>query len=332
MRKIIVMLILTAALLKVSYANDSISSKIVFYREYNYYGSAISHKVYVNGVEIVKLKNNSYFEYPCTPGEYSIQVGNYKETFMRLTVEEGKTYYLRFGMRTGTWNAIPELVLVDSISAYPAIYQGNMRNLNATPTLNRPKGRFGFNIGFGGGFSSVPMVTTTDGKESTLSFGGGFVFGFKYGYELNKNFDLAFDASYQFSSLSPTINNGDVTFGRWIFSLTPSYIIPISDGETMRIKLGAGIDGYVGNGLNIDLSKLQGGFSEDWSYKSTAGFHLSAIFEMNTSSKWSLSYGLKWYNVSYSFESGGLHYPTDNKLKEPNGSGIDFVVGVYYHF
>ncbi|MGC8823158.1 MAG: DUF2846 domain-containing protein [Bacteroidales bacterium] len=292
----------------------------------------MSHKVYVNGLEITRLKNNSYFEFPCAPGEYSIQVGNYKETYMRLPVEEGKTYFIRFGFRTGTWSAIPELILVDSISAYPTVYQGNMRNLNITPVEARPKGRLGISFGLGGGFASIPVVKINDNKESNISFGGGFVFGFKYGYELSKYFDLAFDACYQFSSLSPTINNGDVTFKRWIFSLTPSLIIPISDGETMRIKLGAGIDGYVENSLNFHLSKISGGFSEDWSYKNTAGYHVSVIFEMNASSNWSFNYGLKWYTVSYSFESGGLHYPTDNNLKEPNGSGIDLVVGIYYHF
>ncbi|HOK99145.1 MAG TPA: hypothetical protein PLD12_08410 [Bacteroidales bacterium] len=72
MQKNFILLILFLVLLQRSYANDGTTSKIVFYREYNYYGSAIAHKIYVNGVEIAKLKNNSYFEYPCTPGEYSI--------------------------------------------------------------------------------------------------------------------------------------------------------------------------------------------------------------------------------------------------------------------
>lgn len=333
MQKNFILLILFLVLLQRSYANDGTMSKIVFYREYNYYGSAIAHKIYVNGVEIAKLKNNSYFEYPCTPGEYSIQIGNFKETYMRLMVEANKTYYLRFGIRAGVWTTIPELVLVDSVSAYPAIYQGNMRDMKTMPVLDRPKSRLGFNIGFGGGFESIPMVTTTDGKESKISFGGGLVLGIKYGYEVSKKFDLAFDANYEISSLGPRINNGDVTFERWILSLTPSYIIPIGDGETMRIKLGGGIDGYFGNILSIDLSRLSGGFSEDWTYKNTLGYHLSAIFELNASPRWSFHYGLKWYTVSYTFESGGAHYPLDgNKLKEPSGTGLDFIISFCYHF
>ncbi len=315
------------------YCNDSISSKIVIYREYNYQGSAVSYKVFVGDSTLVKLKNNSYYEYSCLPGEYGIQIGNFKETKMNLKVEQNKTYYLRFGLRTGVWSAIPELLLVDSISAYPVINSGSIRKLDEhnTPMI-RPKNRFGLNLNGGFGFESTPMLTTIDGRESTISFGGGYAIGLKYGYEITKHLDLAIDLNYQVSDLNPNLRNADVSFRRGIISVTPSYIIPIDGGDAMRIKLGAGLDRYIGSELSLDLSELIWDFKEKWSYKSSLGYHVNAIFELNVSENWSFNYGLKWYNVAYTFKKGNNYYPTEQNLESPNGSGIDFLFGLYYHF
>jgi hypothetical protein len=333
MRKQILFLGIFLAFMHSSYCNDSILSKVIFYREFNYQGSAISYKVLVEDSMVVKLKNNSYFSYSCLPGEYNFQINNFQNTKLHLKVEQGKTYYLRFGIRMGFWSGIPELLLVDSVSAYPSINNGSMRKLDIQNNpLILPKNRFGLNANMGGGFESFPMATTNVGKESTISFGGGYGIGLKYGHEFNKHFDLAIDLNYQFSDLIPFLNNADVTFGRGIISITPSYILPIDGGDAMRIKFGAGLDDYFGSALTIDLSKLTNGFNDEWKYKNSLGYHLSAIFELNISDNWSFNYGLKWYNVSYSFNKSNHRYPTVNKLKSPNGSGIDFLCGIYYHF
>lgn len=314
------------------YGNDGISSKIVFYREPNYVGSAVSYKVFVGDSAIIKLKNNSYYSYSCLPGEYDIQIGKLQETKLRLKVEQGKTYYLRFGIRIGVWSSIPELLLVDSVSAYPAINSGSMRKLDKQNTpFVRPKNRLGLNLNIGGGFEGSTMARTITGENSTISSGGGYAIGLKYGHEFNRHFDVAIDFNYQFSQLRPFLNNAEVTFGRGVLSITPSYIVPIDGGDAMRLKFGAGIDGYLGPKMEMDLSQLYG-LKDTWTYKNSVGYHLSAIFEWNIADNWSLNYGLKWYNVSYSFEKGNNSYPIVDKLTNPNGSGIDFLMGFYYHF
>lgn len=316
-----------------AYCNDSIPSKIIFYREHNIQSYGMAFKLFVGDSMVVKLKDNSYFIYSCSPGEYDFKIDKYPKSKVHLKVEQGKTYYLRFGIKTGFWSAIPEFLLVDSISAYPVISNRSMRKLdNLNTPLIRSKNRFGLIFNIGSGFEKCLMATTTDGKESTLSFGGGLGIGLQYGHEVNKHFDIAIDFNYQESFLGPILKNAEVTFSRGIVSITPSYILPIDGGDAMRMKLGAGLDDYFSPGLSIQMSNLIGGFNEDWSYKNSIGYHLSINYELNTSEKWSLNYGLKWYTVSYSFDKGGLHFPTENKLKKPNGSGIDFLWGFNYHF
>jgi hypothetical protein len=333
MKKQVLAFILLMAAVQAMFGSDTLQSKIIFYREANFQGSAISYKVLANDTFVVKLKNNSFFVYPCKPGEYDLNIRNWPDAKIHLKAEADKTYYLRFGIRMGFWTSSPELILVDSISAYPAIHNTSIHELNAQNVpLIRPKNRIGINFNLGGGFENTSMLTTSDGKESSLSFGGGYAFGVKYGHEFTRHFDLATDLIYQFSSLRPYLSNADMTFSRVIISATPALILPINGGDMMRLKLGAGPDYYFASVLSIDCSKITGGFNDTWHYNSSIGFHVSVVYEWNVSDSWSFNYGLKWYNVGYDFKSGGKYYPTTNKFESPDGSGIDFLFGFYYHF
>ena len=252
---------------------------------------------------------------------------------MHLKVEKGKTYYLRFDLKMGFWNTTAELTLVDSISAFPKIHNGKMQELPpSNRTFKITKNRLGMNLNMGAGFQNTSLITATNGIKSTISFGGGSALGLKYGHEFSKHFDLAFDLNYQENELTPRLSNAKITFGRGIISITPSYILPIMDGETMRMKFGAGLDRYFGSVLSIDMSKIPGGFKDKWNYNSSLGYHLSAIYEMNLNQFWSLDCGLKYYSVSYKFMEGLNAFPTDSKLITPKGSGIDLLLGIYYHF
>jgi hypothetical protein len=56
-------------------------------------------------------------------------------------------------------------------------------------------------------------------------------------------------------------------------------------------------------------------------------------YELNFSDKMSLNFGVKYYNVKYSFKSSSLMIPSDDSgLKNPDGSGVDILMGVFYHF
>jgi len=204
----------------------------------------------------------------------------------------------------------------------------------AAITNRKYKNRISLNIGGGSGFESVPMVDRPDGTKSSISFGGGTIGKFEYGYEFNNHFDLAIGIGAQFSELDKSIGgNGSVEFNRGIISLTPSYILPIDSRGNTRLKFGVGIDWLYNAELNFDLSKISGGGKDIWKYNSTIGEHVSIIFEINSLKRFSYNAGLRLYNVNYTFESGGNSYPGNGSdLKSPDGSGIDFLLGVNYHF
>lgn len=332
-KSIIVALLLCFFLLPVAADNpNNVSSEVIFYRENVYQGSAATYRIFSEDSLIVKLSNNSFYVYECNPGVYDFSVEKNRLAMLRLNVEPNKTYYVRFGINVGFWTAVPELLVVDSISARQRIASGSMKHLDGgTPTV-RPKNRIGLDFGVGVGFNNMDMLETTDGRDVKFSFGGGVLVGLQYGREINQHFDLAFGLMYRSSSLSPTLRNAEMTFGRGVFSVTPSYIIPIGDGERSRLKLGVGADYYFGTKLKIDLDEVENGFVDDWKYNNPLGFHVSAIYEISPSDKFSYMMGVKYSNIRYEFERGNFTFPTSEELSRTNGSGIDFVFGLYYHF
>jgi Protein of unknown function (DUF2846). len=333
MKKQLLFWVMLIGFIPVIYGSDSILGKVVFYREKNYFGSAVSYRVQSGDSLICWLKNNSFYELECKPGDYKFRINNPNSPEMQLNVQSGKTYYLRFDLSMGMWSSTTQLILVDSLSAYPKIHNGQMRELLRQTSVSAiKKDRLGIILNMGVGFQNTGMMTNSLGGQSKISFGGGYGMGLRYGHEFTKHFDLAFELNYQESELTPRLTNASMAFGRGTISITPSYVFPIKGGETMRIKLGGGIDGYFGSQLRFDFSKISGGFKDNWNYKGAIGYHFLAIYEMNLSESWSLDYGLKYYGVNYNFEKGQFTLPTDKRLSTPNGSGIDLTVGVYYHF
>ncbi len=308
-------------------------SSIVLYRENIYQGSVVTYKINVNDTLLIRLKNASFYSFDATPGDYTFRINKSVQPDLILKVEEDRIYYIRMGLKMTFWSSVPELILVDSVSALPVIRSGELRELDGSNLpVDRPDHRIGISLGVGFGFENFPMFTTVDGDDSKVSFGGGLGVGIRYGYELSRHFDLAVEANYQRSGLRPYLKNASADFDRFRVSLTPSFIIPIDGGDAMRIKLGAGPDLFLAPELKIKGSKVAGGFDDSWSYGGTAGFHVTGIFEMNPSEKWSVIYGLKYYNAAYKFESGGGYAPMVNRLRTPDGSGIDILFGFNYHF
>jgi hypothetical protein len=194
------------------------------------------------------------------------------------------------------------------------------------------KNRIGLNVGGSSGFTNIPIGELQNGKKVSITFGGGTVVKFEYSHEFTRHFDISVDAGGQFSTLDKDIDNGSMSFNRSNLSLTPSYILLIGNEDNMRLRFGAGIDLFYNSELNFDLSKVPGGAKDDWKYNVAVGEHVSITFERNISKRYSISAGVKVHNSDYSFKSGNNSHPTDKDLKNPNGSGIDFFLGAYYHF
>lgn len=309
-------------------------SKIIVYREASSYGAAVSYKLLVDNQFHVKIRNNSFYEFTCLSGTHKISILNFEQYGINLNAKPGNTYYIRFGIKVGVWQSTPELILVDSLSAVPAIENGNMYNLNEPDLVKvRTTSFIGFKGTIGFGINNIPLITTTDGKESSISFGGGYGIGLNYGFRLDHNFDLTLGFDYQCSQLSPYLSNASISFYRGMLSATPSLIIPIDGGYSMNLKLGGGIDKSIGSKLKIDTRELSGGFNDDWKYDNPFGFHFVAQFEMLLSNQWSVNYSVKYQNIKYEFDSSNFgSYPEDMDLKSPDGSGINFQFGFNYNF
>lgn len=334
MKKSFSFLFLSLLLASTALGQDAENGTIIFYREHSYQGSANAIRVYMGNELLVRLRNNSYLEYEAAPGNYAFSINRPGQDPLNFTVEAGQTYYIRFGLRMGMWNAIPEMLLVDPASAAPALASGRMRQLTADMLQQpRPKNRMGLNLAVGFGFENHPLFEIDGGGDSKISLGGGVAIGLKYGREFGKHFDLTTELNYQHSSLTPALTNAKTSFARGVFSVTPAYIVPIRDGEEMRFKFGAGLDLYWAGRLKIEGSQVPGGFNDTWKYKSAIGPHLNAIFEMNTSEKFSFVYGLKFYSVGYKqVENGSSYQGGFPELKETSGTGIDLLMGFFYHF
>jgi len=334
LKKLTIIIVIFTSCMQFLYSQeDSIASKIVIFREPNYMMSALSFKVFANNNMIAKLSNNTYYEYYCGPGEYTIFLKENPNSKVKLNVEEGKTYYIRLVMISNFWRAVPELIVVDSEMAETTISKMGMRKIEETNTsLPRPKNRLGLNFNVGGGFSQIPMFVMTNGDESTISFGGGLAFGLQYGYEVGKYFDIAADLNYQFTTLTPLLDNATVNFGRGTISITPSLIIPIDGGYSMRLKLGGGINYNFAPKLVIESDQLSGGYNDTWTYKAAPGLHVTFLYEINYTEKLTAALGLKYTNVQYEFESSKDNRSPGIEFSRPDGQGLELVCGIYYHF
>lgn len=332
MRKVVFVLLFILVYTQNSFCQQSELSRVLIYRENNFNGSVANYRIYANDSLIIKLKNNSFYVYYCKPGNYNFGIDNPKDIKLKLKTEAGRTYYLRFGIVSGFWTTSTELISVDSVSASAPIRSGKMRELGENmPPLIRPKARIGGFFGFGFPFKKYPMFTTNTNEESSISFGGGYLIGLKLGYEVSKFIDLSVSVNYQLNSLTPELKNAETDFERFIISLTPSYIIPIDDGESMRVKVGAGIDYFISPKLTINTTQINGEIGKCY-YSDKFTYHLEGDFEVNFSESWSFTYGIKWYQLNYLFKSGTVQIPSNNELFNPIGSGIDLFLVMNYHF
>lgn len=336
MKKFFVLFFLFLGFLKFSLAGEYPKAKIYIYRQNNFYASGVSYKIFANDSLLTRLRNNSYVIYDCLPGDYSISIDKLSEGSVKFRVENGKTYFIKFNVNMGFWTAKSELLLLqDTTLALSQINNEKLKLITDNPRLPylRPKSRLGLNLIFGGGLTKTAMYYTNKG-DSYISTGGGYGIGLKYGYEITNLIDIAFDFNYQFSLLNPYLNNATSTFKRGYISISPSFIIPLRDGDRMRFKIGGGYDFYFDNMLIIGGKNVpNGGFNDTWNYDITSGWHACVNYELNFSDKMSFDFGLKYYNVKYKFKSSSLMYPKDDSgLKNPDGSGVDILMGVFYHF
>ena len=210
----------------------------------------------------------------------------------------------------------------------------NERNIrsNKSVTLAKYQDRIGINFGGGSGNQNIPILTLTNGAVASISFGGGASENIEYGHKFNKYFDLAIDIGDEVSTFDQSVSNASMEFERSYFSITPSFVLPLSRSGKVCFKIGAGLDYLFDADLNFDFSNLPGGFRDDWKYTGGIGEHLNFNLTLNSRRRFSYELGVKVYNASYTFKSGSISKPVSSEVINPNGSGVDVIFGIYYNF
>lgn len=312
-------------------ANDVLGT-VVFYRPYHESGASLKMKIMANDEPVIGLANWSYYTFQTKPGDYSLVCSMRHDSLLKLTIEPGKTYYVRCVVGYN-WSGKPLLELVDPALANAEIKNWELRKQAYKPrSLAGPKSRIGAVAGGGFGFESIALFIDEDNKEVMLSTGGGFAIGARYGYEISKHFDVSCDFLYQRSTLSSRLENAAASFDRVIVTLTPALIIPVINGDYYRFKLGAGVGYYRAGDMYIDATNV-GGEEITLNYDASIGTHVSAMFENNVTESFSCVVGLRYYNVNYTYNrAGSTHVINEREFISANGSGLDFLVGLFFHF
>jgi Protein of unknown function (DUF2846) len=94
---------------------------VIFYRERRFVGGGVSYKVFDNGTRIGGLPNGAYFVYQAKPGAHKFTASTETTEQHVITVEAGKTYYIRGEVGMGIMVGRPHLVIADAKEAVEAI-------------------------------------------------------------------------------------------------------------------------------------------------------------------------------------------------------------------
>jgi len=331
MKRIITIASIGILLCNLGFSNDTIPGRIIFYRKHIVQGAYVSHRVKVNDSLVVNLVDNSFLEYECKPGAYSIGIDNDPE--MHLEVKPGRTYYLMFGVASAYFTSNYDFTVVDSVSAYPAISDMRMRKLDgniAKPT--RYKNRIGGSFGGDFGFDEISMYRGANGEYSTLNFGSGIAFGILYSRELFRYLGIDMGVNGAYTSLTPYLADIDVTFAKSYVWVTPYFTIPFNYLYSSRLKLGFGPDYYFSAQLSRSSEYYPRWFNDKFRYESTFGYHASLKCEIDATERTGAFTQINWNVVNYTFFSSENGTYVEDKLKKPDGSNISLMVGVYFIF
>lgn len=92
-------------------APDAQATLIVF-REKHFQGSALKPSIYVDGQEVARLKNGSYYSLPIKTGKHELASSAKHESALELDIKPGETNYVQMIVVAGTWRGAGRLVPV----------------------------------------------------------------------------------------------------------------------------------------------------------------------------------------------------------------------------
>lgn len=317
--------------------NNEVSAQkaqLTIIREFSYYESMNEMLIFVDKKPIVILPVNTYLTKDFDEGTYTLSVMGLEKGKLQVDLIEDEHKYFLLSIKPGFFTVNYSLIPVDSVYAKSAIKTKGIRKILESEALpDRQKSRFGINLGAGIGLKNIDMLMSTEGDDSSISFGGGLQIGAEYGTELSTKVDLAIQANYMMASLAPPLKNADIDFSRFHLAFRPSLIIPFYGGFKSRLKIGPGLDYYFAATMSLETNKIDGGFNGDWNYSNNLGWHLALIYEYNINRNFMYTFGLRYSVAKYTYEnSTSNNIPIHNDLINGNGNSIDFMMGFFKTF
>jgi hypothetical protein len=77
--------------------------------------------IYVDGQEVARLNNGSYFTLPIKPGKHNLASGAKHEASLDIDAKAGESNYVQMIIVTGTWRGAGRLVPVPADDGKTAI-------------------------------------------------------------------------------------------------------------------------------------------------------------------------------------------------------------------
>jgi hypothetical protein len=94
---------------------------VIFYREGHFTGSALKPSIYLDGREVVRLKNGTYFITQVEPGKHEIGSSAKHEPALSVDLKPGETAYIQMIVVSGTWRGAGRLIPVPADDGKTAI-------------------------------------------------------------------------------------------------------------------------------------------------------------------------------------------------------------------
>jgi Protein of unknown function (DUF2846) len=97
-----------------SHSSNPNQGLVYIYREDEWVGSIRGIYITANGKRVGALNNGTYFVYQAVPGKNVFCAENRlgDPACRTLSIDGGQTYYIRGNLKSGFWDAVPQLTIV----------------------------------------------------------------------------------------------------------------------------------------------------------------------------------------------------------------------------
>ncbi|MCX6272881.1 MAG: hypothetical protein NTU44_17055 [Bacteroidetes bacterium] len=324
--------------------------KVIIYRERSDAWKNRGVQVLADNDVITTFWNGSWYIWECRPGLTGFTLDLDAPVGTRQYLDAGKVYFLQIRMLSDSNRVIPDINFVDKETARKYFDENRLRKLGSfnpkEDSLRQLKSRLlwgspgvysiGLQMGAGAGFDDAVLVTLSNGKNGTISAGGGTMFGLTGSYRFARCWDMKAELGIHVSSLNPNnVSNANATFTRLVYGISLRYSLPFAGH--FRFSAGPGIAGFNSSVMNADLTKVAGGSQLYFYYKPSLGYYIESEMEYFFRSV-SLGGGLKYYTNNYEIStaySNGykviLNQPAMDEFRTMNGSSLFLFWSFHYY-